>query len=1206
MVSPGGNVLAGPRAASFEVVATDPMCNTMARGRVDVVGPFVLEPTEVRMGTGRALRFTATGSIGPVRWDVLARPTGGNATLDTMGAFNSGTVPGIYRIRAADSQGESEIQATITVAAGTTFSPRSSMVLVPRGRRVRLGWRGGSGYVSASITGGAAGGVIAGTPSEVIYDATTARTGFATLSALDRYTNERTTLRVGVGEELAPIPAVRGPAAFTGDVAQGDVNGDGRADLVLGHGNRSETGNETGALMVFFGQADGRYRAQPDQVINGLRDNDLFGTSVRVLDVDNDRVDDVVVASPNQDLGRDGRGSVQIFLGSRTGLVTPPERTFVGEVNADSFGTSFVLDDLNGDNAKDLIVAAPNASNPFNAACGRSGRIYVYRATPGLRGLYQSVPVQVIEVRDRLDDLDGMPQCRTASGAGSGMVLLDMDGDGIRDLVLGAPGNGAPNFGSVIIYRGTMRGLFEENPSWVIHTAMSQRTNNPRLGFGLDVLQVNATERLLIVRVPTFGQNATGTATANAGGFFVFRPGTLGTRPAAGTVRVLTTAIATARFAGSVANEGVGRSGAAGDVDGDGDPDYLVGSGTLDGVLYGFDARTLTGSGVVMPATTIRGDMASAENLGSRIFVGQAAMGMTAPVAVVAGQRSTTTSIFGGAVRLLAPGARTPLATRWMSGTWLDVPVLAAFDRSGSSVAIGALKGTTAGDVAVGSPGAHSALVPAMGMNPARPAGFRSRTGAVDIFTAAASTPAQRMWTDRTNATLGTVVVALDFDGDRRTDVAIGDPTETSGGTDMINRATPPLANTATDPCWLRNNTTVATTSPTRGIVRIYLQGADGNLVERFWAIARETVATGAAARRAGFGFSLANAGDVNGDGIEDLLVGRGGGAGNNGAEVIFGRRPDPAGRITAVCTDPALAPYWASRADAVAFGFGVAGIGDIDNDGCAETAAAITGSGRAGFSIIYGYGPLCRRGHTARHEVLVVPDDRPLRANVTPPGGDPRPESMRTADWVDLPGVGTAMAQVMTGGVDLTGDRVPDVVVRDANLLWRERTGPAVEIISGAFLNGLCPEHRCTEGLDERFYSNGMGYNVVGLRTLTAPHRVVIPAVGVTSVRFGAALAVGDFDGDGMGDLIVGAPDDSTFGDFAGATFAWRASSNPESFAADPWLAASGDPAEAALFGASVSVARDATHAWIAIGAPFSSHRGAQTGAAYRWRIER
>ncbi|MFO0610073.1 MAG: FG-GAP-like repeat-containing protein [Polyangiales bacterium] len=1215
-VSVGGSLLAGPRAARFEVVASDLMCDASARASVEVVGPFALEPSDVRIAPGRTLRFNASGALGAVRWEVLQRPDRGDAALDATGVFTSGTVAGAYRLRATDVDSGSELQATVTVAAGATFAPASEVVLVPRGRRVRLDWRGGSRFVTASIGGGSAGGTIAGTAGEVIFDATSARAGSATVNATDRYTNERATVRVVVGEELAPTPVARGAATFAGDVATGDLNRDGRADVVLGHGNRSENGNETGGVLVYFGQAGGGFRARPDQVIDGLRDNDLFGANVYVTDLDGDRRDDLLVASPNQDLGRDGRGSVQVFLGSPDGVVTPAERTFVGEVNGDSFGTSLALEDLDGDGARDLVVAAPNASSPFNAACGRAGRVYVFRATPGLRGVFQLLPAQILEVRDRLDDTDGPPQCRTGSGAGAGLALLDMDGDGARDLVLGAPGSGAPNFGSVIIHRGTTRGTFEDAPAWVIHVATAQRTNNPRLGFGLEVVPCGASNRCLAVRVPTYGINAAGASANNAGGFFVFRPGTLGA-PMAGTVRVLTTAIATNRFAGAAANDAVGRSGAVGDVDGDGDADYLVGAGDrTDGAVLAFDGASLAGTAPLTPLATLRGEMGSQETLGHRIAFGQAPAGMAAPLLVVSAYRSTAT-VFGGAARWIPAGPPAPLADRWAASAWLDFPVLPAFDRSGTAVALGALRGTSAGDLVVGSPGAHSSFVPPAGTAPSRPAGFRARTGAVDLVRAAETATADRWWVDRANAALGSAVAVLDFDGDGRLDLAVGDPGESSGGTDMIARASPPLANTATDPCWYRSGATAAVATVSlggRGLVRVYLQGTDGVLRERFWAIPRETVLptgtpSGATnivtARRGGFGFSLAPAGDVNGDGLGDLLVGRAGGT-NNGAEVVLGQRPDVMGRITAVCADPAAAPYWPSRTDGVNLGVAVAGVGDLDDDGCAETAISLSGGGRAGLSIEYGFGARCRRNHLTPHELVVVPDDRPLRANDVAPGDPPRPVAQRNNDWVDLPGANTGMGLVLAGGVDLTGDRVPDVAVRDAALLWRDVTGPAVEILSGAWLNGLCPEHVCAAGLDGRFYSDGAGYNVVGVRTLAAPDRVIVPPRSATAQRFGASLAAADVNGDGVGDLVVGAADDSTWGDFAGAVMVWRASSDPMAFAGDPWLVAVGDTAEPSLFGASVAVSRDAGGAWVAVGAPFSNHRGAETGAAYRWRIDR
>ncbi len=182
-------------------------------------------------------------------------------------------------------------------------------------------------------------------------------------------------------------------------------------------------------------------------------------------------------------------------------------------------------------------------------------------------------------------------------------------------------------------------------------------------------------------------------------------------------------------------------------------------------------------------------------------------------------------------------GAPRSFAERWTAATWFDVPVLPAADRTGTSVALGALRGSTAGDLVTGSPGAHSPIAPMVGTTPARPAGFRGARAA-STSCARVAPAAQRWWVDRTNAQLGASVAVLDFDGDGRADLAVGDPAETAGGTDMITRVTPNLANTAADPCWYRagtTGTTVATASVSgRGVVRVYLQGSDGTLRERF------------------------------------------------------------------------------------------------------------------------------------------------------------------------------------------------------------------------------------------------------------------------------------------------------------------------------------------------------------------------------------
>ncbi|MBI5518419.1 MAG: FG-GAP repeat protein [Deltaproteobacteria bacterium] len=1195
----GGGLVAGTRAASFEVLATDLPCSLTARARVEVVGPFVVEPDELRVAPGRTVRFTARGNLGTVRWDLLMAPPRGDGRLDASGSFTSGTVQGAYRLRATDTGSGREVQLRAEVAAGDNFAPLHAVVLVPSGQRAPLRWRGGSGTVDAAVTTDRTGGAIERDGDALYFNAAGARAGTSVVTGTDRFTMERDTLRVVVGDEVSPAPIPRGPQNLFGDVVFGDINRDGRQDLIFGQANRSRTNMESGGVLVFLARADGTFVERPDQTLEGVRDLDHFGSLLLTDDVDGDGTTDLVLSSADQDLGRDGRGAVGVYLGSPSGLVTPAERVFSGENGNDRYGTSVLVADLDRDGVKDLLVAAPNATNPFAPmTCRNTGKVYVYHGLRATRGLFETVPVQVLDVRDRLTDTDGPPECRAAADAGRAMVLVDMDNDGRDDLVLGAPLSGT---GSVLVYRGDNRGRFTPTPSWVIHLDPMNRPANARFGFGLDVVTVAMGRRVLVVRSPTFAQNLAGMAAAQTGGLWVFPPGTLGAVPREGTLNVVLSSRASLRYVGAT-NAGFGRSAVVTDLDGDGVGEYLVGGAgdsAPNGALWVFSTASLAAMGTLMPTATITGE--NLEFLGARSAAAAGAMGRTGPVAVWAAYRNTPMGFASGALVVLPPGSPSPFMTRWMARSTINLPLFANGDRSGAGLALGPMRAPASGDLVLGSPGAHSPEVPALGMTAARPAGFRARVGVVDVVRSPERVSFARFWQDR-GSQLGGSVAMLDFNGDGRQDVAIGDPGAASGGTDQVTSRV--LANTPTDPCFLRVGTAVATASPGRGVVHVYLQQPDGTLAERFWLIPRERVPMGGTARRLGFGATIARAGDVNGDGMEDLLVGRPGGAANNGAEVVLGRAPDTMGRLLAHCADPDTSPWWPERADNTVFGVAVTSAGDLDGDGCSDTAVSVSGntggSVRAGLAVQFGFGTRCGM-HTAPFEVFVVPDDRFLRDNTM--------DAMtRANDFNDLPGATTNMGLVLTGGADVTGDRVPDLVFRDTSLAWRTTVGPAVEVLSGAVLTRVCPDRRCTDGLRENVYVQG-DYIAVGLRTLEAPERRVIPSPDPTSARYGSCLAVADLDGDNTAEVLVGGGDLSRAGPFAGALLGWRGGSSQDVLAGEPWLLAVGDAREPSLFG-TVCAARAVPSAsgggaWVAVGAPSSNHRGAQTGAAYRWRIE-
>jgi hypothetical protein len=124
----------------------------------------------------------------------------------------------------------------------------------------------------------------------------------------------------------------------------------------------------------------------------------------------------------------------------------------------------------------------------------------------------------------------------------------------------------------------------------------------------------------------------------------------------------------------------------------------------------------------------------------------------------------------------------------------------------------------------------------------------------------------------------------------------------------------------------------------------------------------------------------------------------------------------------------------------------------------------------------------------------------------------------------------------------------------------------------------------------------------VVALRNVASPNRRVLAARGGAR-GFGAAIALGDLDGDGTSDLAIGSSDDSDAAPFAGEVTVFRGGADVAS--SDPWLVAVGDIRERGGFGASLAVLGGKHEgAWLLVGAPASSRggEGGSIGAAFRW----
>ncbi len=135
-------------------------------------------------------------------------------------------------------------------------------------------------------------------------------------------------------------------------VAVGDVNGDGKLDLVVANGYADNT-YTNGAVSVLLGNGDGTFQAPVSYGSGGVD-----AVSVAVADVNGDGKLDLVVANQCIDVNC-ANGSVSVLLGNGDGTFQPAVSYGSGGQTADSVA----IGDVNGDGKPDLVVANQCASS---------------------------------------------------------------------------------------------------------------------------------------------------------------------------------------------------------------------------------------------------------------------------------------------------------------------------------------------------------------------------------------------------------------------------------------------------------------------------------------------------------------------------------------------------------------------------------------------------------------------------------------------------------------------------------------------------------------------------------------------------------------------------------------------------------------------------------------------------------------------------
>ncbi len=780
----------------------------------------------------------------------------------------------------------------------------------------------------------------------------------------------------------------------------GDVNGDGYDDVIVGARLYSNGQTDEGACFVWYGGAGG---LGPSGALTGIdwlfESNQAFaelGNSVACAgDVNGDGFADVAFGTWRWDGAVADEGRLTVFYGSAAGLGFAGSWVVTGGAAGARLGASVsTAGDVNGDGYDDVIAGATGyewAGAPWGAAFVWGG---------GASGLPAgATPASAMwSATDGIDDTNyGI----SVSSAG------DVNGDGYADVLVGSPlwSSTAPAEGAAFAYLGTASGP-TLLPVWSFGPAQEDGYAGTVVASAGDVNGDGYAD--VVVGAP----GVDGPTVANVGGAFLFEGGAAGLSGTAS--ESLYGTVSLGNFGMAVA--------AAGDVDGDGFGDVLVGSPTSGdgfaacyrGVPEGLDTSAAFGAGTTQNAALWGSSVAGAGDVNGDGYSD-----------VIIGSPLYDSGEVDEGAAFVYFGSRDGLD---LTGVWRAESNQAGA-RLGASVAMaGDVDGDGYDDVIVGAPYYDQG-----GVAGAAFAWFGSPTGL-----GAFGVPTNVDWREFGEAVgdlFGTSVASAgDVDGDGFADVLIG-----ASGYDGE-----------------------------RGRVYLHHGGESGPGAVAAWT-------TSGTLPNATFGGRVATAGDVNADGFSDVIVGAPAYSDVGGAEAgegtVFVWHGSPGG--LGASGDETTADWHAeSNQGAAAFGWSAASAGDVNGDGYSDV-------------IVGAY----------LYDADQVDEGRAF-VWLGGASGLGAPGEPGNADWAAGSGLSSvAYGHDVAGAGDVNGDGYSDVIVGSYAWSAGAPSEGAALVYTGS-VSG--PSRRA-------------GWATTG---------------GLASARLGwSVCGAGDVNGDGYADVLVGAP---------------------------------------------------------------------------------
>ena len=638
-------------------------------------------------------------------------------------------------------------------------------------------------------------------------------------------------------------------ARFGAALASGDLNGDGWSDVIVG----APAYGAGGAVFVYLGSPEG-LGTSPSWTSPPAPPQSALGASVASPgDLHGDGYGDLVIGAPGYSGGAVGEGQALVFAGSAVGPLAQAAWTVTGGSAAAGLGTSVAgAGDVNGDGLADLVVGAPGVD---------SALVYM-----GAAGALSTTPARAL-VGDAATDFG-----RSVGTAG------DVNADGYADIAVGAPRAGASDEGEVRVHLGDGAGV-QGSPGWswrgstaLGHVGESVATAGDVNGDGYADLVVGA---------PFDG---TGTAEGRGRVFLGWRGG-LGASPSR-------------TWTGDQADSGFGLAVAGGgDVNGDGFGDVLVAAPVQDrtqndeGAVYLFPG---VGADVAVDAAwSVTGDEADSSASAASVVGDVNGDGYGD---VMVGAAYNNRGLPGSGLARLYYGGASGVSDQ-VAWSFIGATVNAHLGMALSPA--GDVNGDGYDDVIIGAPG-HDGGDNGEGM-------------AVVFHGSPDGLGGVPNWTVEGNlalASLGASLAAGDVNGDGFSDVIIGAPGYARGQVG-------------------------------EGRALVYLGSASGLATTPAWAVEPDVP-------DAGFGSAVGCAGDVNGDGFEEVLVGAtmasSAGVYPGRASLYLGSPAGPSG-VAAWTTQGTLAEY---------VGRAVSTAGDVNGDGFDDVVIGMRGISDDGEALLY------------------------------------------------------------------------------------------------------------------------------------------------------------------------------------------------------------------------------------------------------------